>query len=71
MSTNKAPGDAILQQAVSGNQRGPGVAAMATGRNGAIYEGAAGKRVLGQDTAMTTDSVLAIFATAWCRSSAA
>ena len=36
MNTIKAPGDAILQQAVSGNQRVPGVVAMATDRNGAI-----------------------------------
>jgi methyl acetate hydrolase len=59
----KAPCDAILQQVVSGNQRVPGVVAMATDRNGTIYEGAAGKRVLGQDADMTTDSVFAVFST--------
>lgn len=64
MSTNlQASGDAILHKIVSGNQRVPGVVAMATDRNGAIYEGAAGKRVLGQDADMTTDSVFAIFST--------
>ena len=64
MSTDiKASGDAILQQAVSGDQRVPGVVAMATDRSGTIYEGAAGKRVLGGDADMTTDSVFAIFST--------
>ncbi len=62
-SAIKAPGDAILQRVVSGSQRVPGVVAMATDRNGTIYEGAAGKRVLGQDADMTTDSVFAIFST--------
>ncbi len=64
MSTNlQASGDAILQKIVSEGQRVPGVVAMATDRNGTIYEGAAGKRVLGQDADMTTDSVFAIFST--------
>jgi len=63
MNTIKAPGDAILQQVVSGNQRVPGVVAMATDRNGVIYEGAAGKRVLGQDADMTTDTVFSIWST--------
>lgn len=58
----KASGDAILQQVVSG-ERVPGVVAMATDRNGTIYEGAAGKRTLGQDAGMTADSVFAIFST--------
>ena len=64
MSTNiKASGDAILRQVVSGDQRVPGVVAMATDRGGSIYEGAAGMRVLGGDADMTTDSVFAIFST--------
>ncbi len=64
MGTNiKASGDAILQRAVSGDQRVPGVVAMATDRGGTIYEGAAGKRVLGGDADMTADSVFAIFST--------
>ena len=48
MSTNmKASGDAILQRVVSGDQRVPGVVAMATDRRDTIYEGAAGKRSTG------------------------
>lgn len=64
MSTNmEASGDAILQQVVSGDPQVPGVVAMATDRSGTIYEGAAGKRVLGGNADMTTDSVFAIFST--------
>ncbi len=64
MSTDlKSSADAILQRVVSGDQRVPGVVAMATDRNGTIYEGAAGERVLGQGGDMTTDSVFAIFST--------
>jgi methyl acetate hydrolase len=55
--------DAILQKVTSGSPRVPGVVAIATDRNGNIYEGAAGKRMLGQDADMTTDSVFAIFST--------
>jgi methyl acetate hydrolase len=55
--------DAILHNVSSGSPRVPGVVAMATDRRGNIYEGAAGKRVLGQDADMTTDSVFAIFST--------
>jgi methyl acetate hydrolase len=55
--------DAVLHGVVSGTPRVPGVVAMATDRRGNIYEGAAGKRVLGQDADMTTDSVFAIFST--------
>jgi methyl acetate hydrolase len=55
--------DAILQRAVAGSPRVPGVVAMATDRGGNIYEGAAGKRLLGQDADMTADSVFAIFST--------
>ena len=56
-----AAADAVLSHAVTANPRVPGVVAMATDRSGAIYEGAAGKRVLGQDADMTTDTVFAIF----------
>src|SRR4051812_44151666 len=59
----KAACDAILQRVVSGSAPVPGVVAMATDRRGNVYEGAAGKRVLGQDAAMTTDTVFAIFST--------
>jgi len=62
-TTLQASGDAILHKIVAEGQRVPGVVAMATDRKGTIYEGAAGKRVLGQDADMTTDSVFAIFST--------
>ncbi len=39
----------------------PGVVAMATDRQDNFYEGAAGKRELGKDQEMTTDTVFAIF----------
>ena len=55
--------DAVLQKVVSGSAPVPGVVAMATDRKENIYEGAAGKRVLGQDAVMTTDTVFAIFST--------
>jgi methyl acetate hydrolase len=45
----KGAADAILQRVVLGSLRVPGVVAMATDRRGNIYEGAAGKHVLGQD----------------------
>jgi methyl acetate hydrolase len=57
----KSACDAVLRRTVSGMPRVPGVVAMATGRNANIYEGAAGKRVLGQDADMTADSVFAIY----------
>ena len=59
----KAAADTILQRVVSGTPRVPGVVAMATDRNGNIYEGAAGKRMLDQDADMTADTVFAIFST--------
>src|SRR3954454_24272647 len=59
----KAACDAILQRVVLGSAPVPGVVAMATDRRGNVYEGAAGKRVLGQDEAMTADTVFAIFST--------
>ena len=49
--------DALLQRAVEAGDV-PGVIAMATDRNGVIYEAAYGKRVLGQPAAMTTDTVV-------------
>jgi methyl acetate hydrolase len=55
--------DAILQKVTSGTPSVPGVVAIATDRNGHIYEGAAGKRMLGRDADMTTDTVFAIFST--------
>src|SRR5260370_351851 len=55
--------DAVLNPVRTSDPRGPGVVAMATDRRANSYEGAAGKRVLGQDADMTTDSVFAIFST--------
>jgi methyl acetate hydrolase len=55
--------DAILRKVTSGQPSVPGVVAIATDRDGNIYAGAAGKRMLGQDADMTTDSVFAIFST--------
>ena len=59
----KAAADAILNGVVTGDPGVPGVVAMVTDRNGNIYEGAAGKRTLGGDADMTTDSAFAIFST--------
>lgn len=57
--------DDILSRVTSGaaKDRVPGVVAMLTDRKGNYYEGAAGERVLGSGTQMTTDSVHAIFST--------
>jgi methyl acetate hydrolase len=48
--------DEILKRA-AGNGDVPGVVAMATDRDGTIYQGAFGKRVLGQPAAMSLDTV--------------
>lgn len=63
--TLKSTLDAILHGATTGEAgtRVPGVVGMVTDRKGNIYEGAAGESVLGSGTAMTTDSVHAIFST--------
>lgn len=55
--------DAILQKVVTGKPRVPGAVAMITSRSANIYEGAVGERVLGGGTAMTADTVFAIFST--------
>ena len=60
----KEPLDRVLSKTVEGKPGlpgVPGVVAMATDRKGNIYEGAAGKRELGKDQVMTTDTVFAIF----------
>jgi methyl acetate hydrolase len=62
-ATLKSASDAILQRVVSSQPRVPGVVAMVTDRTRNIYEGAAGKRRLDRDEAMTTDTVFAIFST--------
>jgi methyl acetate hydrolase len=55
--------DAILRKVTSGSPRVAGVVAIATDRNANIYEGAAGKRMVGQDADMAPDTVFAIFST--------
>ena len=55
-ASRKARIDAALKRAADAGDV-PGVVAMATDRNGVIYEGAFGKRVLGQGPAMTIDTV--------------
>src|SRR5215203_933403 len=53
--------DRILRDVAERENGVPGVVAMATGREDNIYEGAAGKRELGKEAAMTTDTVFALF----------
>jgi methyl acetate hydrolase len=55
--------DAILDQTTSRAGGAPGVVAMATDRQGNLYEGAAGRRSLGADAPMTLDTVMAMFST--------
>jgi methyl acetate hydrolase len=59
----KASADRILKNVVAADPGVPGVVAVATDRTKNIYEGAAGTRALGGETAMTVDSVFAIFST--------
>ena len=63
MSNLSVAAGAVLDGVVSGNRPVPGVVALATNREGNIYEGAAGVRSLDGDEAMTTDTVCAIFST--------
>jgi CubicO group peptidase (beta-lactamase class C family) len=49
--------DAVLRNATEAGDV-PGVVAMATTRDGTIYEGGFGQRVLGQNAAMTPDTVV-------------
>ena len=49
--------DSLLKRATDAGDV-PGVVAMATNRDGALYEGGFGKRILGQDAAMTPDTVV-------------
>lgn len=55
--------DAVLDGAVRADPGVPGVVAVATDRDGTLYEGAAGARRLGGDAAMTADTVFAAFST--------
>jgi methyl acetate hydrolase len=65
VNTNKfkAMADGVLSATTGRFGGAPGVVAMATDRNGNIYEGAAGTRELGSQKAMTTDSIFALFST--------
>ena len=53
----KEQADSLLRKATDAGDV-PGVVAIATNRDGAIYEGAFGKRVLGQPAPMTIDTVV-------------
>ena len=55
--------NSVVKRVVTGTPHVPGVVAMITDRNSNVYEGAAGERVLGSGTAMTIDTVMAIFST--------
>jgi methyl acetate hydrolase len=59
----KQAADAVLGYTTGRLGGAPGIVAMVTDRNGNLYEGASGKRELGKDEPMTTDSVFAIFST--------
>lgn len=59
----KTAADRILHKLVSSDARVPGVVAMATDRQRNLYSGAAGVRRLGDEVAMSADSVFAIFST--------
>lgn len=57
----QATADAVLARAVEGRPGVPGVVAVATGRDGIIYEGVAGHRAQGVEAPMTADTVFAIY----------
>ena len=57
----KEVADRVLHDVAERENGVPGVVAMATDRRDNFYEGAAGKRELGKDQEMTTDTVFAIF----------
>ncbi|MFW7267657.1 serine hydrolase domain-containing protein [Gluconacetobacter sp. Hr-1-5] len=60
-ATAKTQCDALLSEIVRGEDRIPGLVAMVTDRRQTLYEGAAGERMQGGGTAMTTDTVFRIF----------
>lgn len=62
MTNMKSACDAVLSGVVNNTPRVPGVVAMVTDRDGDVYSGASGERVLG-GSAMTEDTVFAIFST--------
>lgn len=53
--------DRVLRGVAEQENGVPGVVTMATDRDGNFYEGAAGKRDLGKDQEMSTDTVFAVF----------
>jgi methyl acetate hydrolase len=53
----------VLKAVVAASPGVPGVAAVVTDRSGNVYEGAAGKRMLGAEGDFTVDTVCAIFST--------
>jgi methyl acetate hydrolase len=55
--------NAILPGVVAAGTGVPGVVAVATNREGNLYEGAAGVRTLGGTEPMASDSIFAIFST--------
>ena len=59
----KQTADTILGYTTGRFGGAPGVVAMATDRKDNFYEGASGKRELGRDQPMTTDTVMALFST--------
>ena len=65
-SSLKDAADEVLRTTVEpkdGTEGAPGVIAMATDRDANIYEGAAGKREIGQPQPMTTDTVICLWST--------
>ena len=54
-------GTALTAELKRSERRLPGVAAIVTDRDGTLWEGAAGQRVVGSDAPMTTDTVLLIY----------
>ena len=59
----KTAADTVLGYTTGRAGGAPGVVAMATNREGNVYEGCAGVRELGKPQPMTPDSVMAIFST--------
>ena len=59
----RARADAILQKATSNGNDVPGVIELVTDREGDIYQGTAGKRMLGGSQDMTLDTVFGAFST--------
>ena len=63
MSDLRRAVDAVLDRVVTGSPGVPGVAAVATDREGVIYAGARGERTVGGDVEFTTDTVCHLYST--------